>query len=120
MISPLSGSIAKTIHKAMRKIFLDAILTRDVPAMNSPDIDPFDPPAPNSVDYSCKAIGESFAETFMVHGVVKNQDRRILILANSLSVTPTVDDRITYGGITYVIIAVEVDAANAVWVCQGR
>jgi hypothetical protein len=61
VVSPLSGSLARTIGRAFNKIFLDATLTRDVASSNSPDIDSFDPPAPTQVTYTCKAIRDTYA-----------------------------------------------------------
>lgn len=120
MTSPLSGSLATSIYKAMKGLFIDATLTRDTASTNSPDVDRFDPPAPTSTNYACKAIVETYREQFRLDGLVQANDRRVLILANSLSVTPTVNDRVTIRGIVFTVIAVETDPALAVYTCQGR
>lgn len=118
--SPLSGSLATAIYKGMKALFIDATLTRDTVSTTSPDVDRFDPPAPTSTDYACKAIVETYSEKFRMDGLVTINDRRVLILANSISVVPTVNDRVTIWGIVFTVMAVETDPALAVYTCQGR
>lgn len=120
MTSPLSGSLATAIYKGMKALFLDATLTRDTVSTNSPDVDRFDPPAPTSTDYTCKAIVDTYSEKFRMDGLVKANDRRVLILANSIGVVPAVNDRVTIRGVTFTVVAVETDPALAVYTCQGR
>jgi hypothetical protein len=117
MTSPLSGSLARTIGSAMRSLFLDATLLRDVPAVAT---EAFDPPAPTEAIYTCKAIVEGYAERFRLDGTVSAGDRKVLILATSLSVTPAAGDRVMIRGITFTIIEVGTDPAQAVWECKGR
>lgn len=120
MVSLLSGELATIVHQAMKDLFLDAVLTRDTVSTTSPDVDRFDPPAPTSADYTCKAIVETYSEKFRMDGLVKANDRRVLILANSISVVPTINDRVTIRGIVFTVMAVETDPALAVYTCQGR
>lgn len=118
--SPLSGALAAQIYKGMKALFLDATLTRDTIPTTSPDYDPQDPPAPTSTSYTCKAIVEKYAERMRLEGLVNQKDRKVLILANSLSVTPRVNDRVTISGVTFLVMLVETDPATAVWTLQGR
>lgn len=117
MTSPLTGSLARTIGNAMAGLFLDAVLTRDAPGVGG---DPFDPPAPVATDYRCKAIVEAYREQFRLDGLVEQNDRKVLILANSLSIRPAAGDRVTISGITFTVIEVSTDPAEAVWTCRGR
>lgn len=117
MTSPLLGSLAKTIGKAMGGLFLDATLTRDVQGVGS---DPADPPAPTPVEYACKAIHEQYSERFRLEGLVRDGDRKVLILATSLDVEPSPGDRITIDGFVFLIINTATDPARAVWTCQAR
>jgi len=117
MTSPLSGSLARTIGGAMQRLFLPAALARDVPAVGG---DPFDPPAPTTAHYSCRAIVEAYSEKFRLDGTVQQNDRKVLILANSITVRPQPNDRITISGITFTVIEVSTDPAEAVWTCRGR
>ncbi len=119
--SLLTGEIAAIVYGAFKDIFLDAVLTRDTPSTNSPDVDRFDPPLPTSTTYACKAIVEMYSQRLRQDGLIKANERKVLILANSISVTPEPDDRITIRGITFTICkdGVGTDPALAVWECRG-
>lgn len=119
MASPLSGSLAATIGAALNSLFLDATFAVDAAYAGSPDV-PFDPPAPSTTTYTCKAIVEQYAERYRLDGSAKQDERKVLILADSLSVTPAIGNRITISGITFTIIEVQTDPARAVWDCRGR
>jgi hypothetical protein len=118
MASPLSGSLATVIYKAFKALFLDATLSRDTLTPGSPDVS-FDPPSPNTATYACKAMVQDYSEHDRLAGLVAQSDRRILILAGSLTVTPTNQDRITIQNQTYVISEVSTDPALAVWTCKA-
>jgi hypothetical protein len=130
VVSPLSGSLARTIGKAMSGLFLDATLTRDVASSNSPDIDSFDPPAPTQVTYSCKAVRDTYAVGLIAGGLVQATDVKIIILQTSLQVTPQSGDRLTItgqGGPWSIVpenssgqAAVSADPANATWECRAK
>lgn len=114
----------------MKGLFLDAVLTRDVPGVNSPDTDDFDPPLPTEATYACKAIRENYGVGLRAGGLVNAEDVKIIILQRSLAVTPQPLDRIviTEHGVTFSIVpgdskgqpAVSADPANAVWECRAR
>lgn len=118
MVSPLDGALARQVGSAFRSLFLDATLTRDV-VPDSPTYDPFDPPAPVATEYACKAIVEAYADKFRLEGLVQANERKVLILATSLSVRPRPQDRVTIRGITFTITDVKTDPAEAVWECKG-
>ncbi len=120
MVSPLEGSLAAQIYTGMKSLFIDATLTRDTTSSNSPDIDRFNPPPPTSTDYPCKVVVETYAEKYRMDGLVKANDRRVLILGNSVAVVPTINDRVSVRGITFTVIDVQTDPALAVYTCQGR
>lgn len=119
MVSPLSGSLAKTIYKSFKAIFLDATLTRD--GINSGDA--YDPDTATATVYTCKAIAE-YSKGAQGSDIVGNTDATILILANSLSVDPEPLDRIAIAGqsISGVIPndkkAITSDPARATWQCR--
>lgn len=114
MASPLSGSLAATIGKAFNKLFLDATLTRDVP-QDSPAPEPGNPPVLVAVDYSCKAIVSEFSDFYKLQSLVQGNDRKILVLAASLSVEPKEGDRISIQGQTHSVVSVGSDPAKATW-----
>ena len=117
MVSPLSGSLAAQIYSGMKNLFLDATYTVDVPGTI---VDPADPPAPTATNYSCKAIVEKYSDYYSKNGLVGDGDRKVLILANSLSVRPVPNSRVTVGTTIFTVINVDTDPATAVWTLQGR
>lgn len=119
MTSPISG-LAATVYGALKNIFLDATLTRQVVLDTSPAYDPLDPPAPTPVTYTCKAIRDKYSSFDKLNTNIGTSDSKILILADSLAVTPIGNDIITIQGASFLVISVDVDPANAVWTIQGR
>lgn len=117
MTSPLSGSIASAIYSGLKNIFLDATLTRDTFAASSPDVS-FDPADPTQTTYTCKAVPDKVRTFTTPDGLVSRRSASILILANSLSVTPTDGDRVTIRSTTYRVGLVEIDPALACWICE--
>ena len=120
MASPLDG-IASQIFGAFKDIFRDAVLVRASFTGASPDI-AFDPPAPTETEYPCKALVTKYSAMLRAEGVVDANDRKVLILANSLDtgIVPAAQNRVTIRGITFTIQEVETDPALAVWTCRGR
>jgi hypothetical protein len=117
MTSPLQGALAAQVYSGMKNLFLDATLTVDTPGTSS---DPADPGPATQTTYSCKAIVEKYSDFLRAQGVVGASDRKVLILANSLAVTPAPENRVTISGITFTIVTVATDPATAVWEVQGR
>lgn len=119
MASPLEGALASAIYKGLKGIFLDATLTQDTFASVSPDV-AFDPANPTQTSYTCKAVNDKTRTFTTPDGLVSRRSASILILANSLSVTPTDGDRVTIRSKTYRIGMVEIDPAQACWICEVR
>ncbi len=125
MVSPLSGSLAKTIGKAMAGIFLDAVLIRDV--VSDPDpVTPWVPGSNTPVNYPCKAIHEDWSSSYLAGGLVNAGDRKVLVLASTLAVEPAPGDRITIRGETFTVVpqgsgqpAVSTDPARATWTLRA-
>lgn len=118
MVSPLSGSLAKTINKAFKGTFLDATLTRD--GANSGAA--YDPTTAAATVYRCKAIAEP-KKGASGTDIAGSTDATILILANSLpaGISPEPLDRIAIAvqSISGVVAndpkAVASDPARATW-----
>ena len=124
MTTFLSGSLAKTIGSAFNGIFLDAVLTRNVPNSGG---SAYDPAATTPVNYPCKAIFTQWGAYYEASGLVKGSDRKILILATSIAVQPDTGDIVTIDGVSLVIYsegegkaAVTTDAAKALWTARAR
>lgn len=116
MVSPLSGSLARAVYAAAKGIFLDASLVRKGVSGGAS----FDPTAAPETTYTCKAIVEAYSLKARADGLVDVNDRKVLILAESLSVIPAVGDKITIQGITFLALEISTDPATAVWEVRGR
>ena len=119
MTSPLEGKIAATIGKAFASTFYDATLVRVTPGTVDPD-EPWVPVADTITNYACKGMIDTYSAYHLANSLVEADDRRILILASSLSVTPTENDTVTIRGSSYSIIDVKTDPAIAVYELQCR
>jgi hypothetical protein len=119
MTSPLAGKLAASIYKGMKGLFLDATLTRD--GVNSGQ--GYSPNLAEPTVYTCKAIAQP-SKGAQGTDIVSATDTTILILRNSLSVSPEPLDRIAIAsqGISGVIPsdpkAVKSDPAAATWECR--
>lgn len=117
MASILETQLASLIYTGMKSLFLDATLTRD--GANSGDA--YDPDTAAATVYNCKAIPVQDAKG--TQNLEGDSEVMVLILANSLSVTPEPLDRIAVPsrGIAGVIPdrkkAVTSDPARATWKC---
>ena len=119
MASPLEGSLATTIGKAFASTFYDATVNRTVIA--EPEAaTPWVPGTAATTNYTCKAMVDVYSDYAIANSLVDAQDRKVLILASTLSVTPTDGDTITIRSVTYTIISVVTDPALAVWECRCK
>lgn len=121
MVSPLQGAIAAKVGRAFASTFYNATVSRDIPGTPDP-LTPYIQPDPTTVTYSCKGMVDEFSDYAIANRLVDAQDRKVLILATSLSIKPTDGDRVTIKGptdpaaVTYRIVPpVKVDPAGAVW-----
>lgn len=120
MVSPLQGPLAKTIGRALsRTLFYDATLIRETPGDPDPE-KPWEPAEPVTTQYQCRAVVDNYSDFAIANSLVDAQDRKVLILASTLPVTPTDQDMITIRGETYQVIEVKTDPAQAVWECRCR
>lgn len=124
MASPLDA-IAGKIGKAFSGIFYDAILSRDG---NMPDpTKPGEPGAVTTTTYPCKAIHEEWGTRYLTGGLVQASDRKVLILASTLSIDPLPGDRITIRGEIFTVVgegtsgqpAISTDPAKATWTLRA-
>lgn len=128
MAKLLEGGIASIVYSAAKFMFLDATLARDTLVVNSPDVYEMNATT-TTTTYSCKAIEDTWGKGELGMGLVDATDIKVMILANSLSVTPLPLDRITIRGKTVTVVAADVkgkppvvtDPARATWElrCKG-
>lgn len=86
MTSPLSGSLAKTIGKALYGTFLSATLTR------------------GSTVYQCRAIFTKWGKYLGPAFVAGSSDYTILVLASTIAIEPAAGDIINLQGTTAIVI----------------
>jgi hypothetical protein len=118
-MSSILDDLPGIIGDALGDIFLDAVLTRDVPQVESPPAQPWKRQETEPQTFACKAIPEQYAERYRVDGTIKAGERRVMILANSLATTPVVGDRITVRNETFKVSEIATDPAQAVWVLRA-
>ncbi|MGA0564167.1 head-tail joining protein [Ancylobacter sp. VNQ12] len=123
MVKMLDGGLAKILGKALAPIFFDATLSRDAPSAGP---NAWTPGEPTTTSYPCKAIHEEWGASYRSGGLVLAGERKVLILAATLSVTPAPGDRITIRGETFTVAtegagqpAVSSDPALATWVLRA-
>jgi hypothetical protein len=111
------------INDALGDTFRDAVLYRDA-AGTGPV---YDPGAPTTTTYACKAIHDQWGAFYRGNGLVSVEDRKVLVLAASLAVVPRSGDRISLEGQTFEIVSagegqpgVTTDPAKAVWTLRVR
>jgi len=113
--NPLSGPIAKTVGKALKGLMLDVTYTDvDVQPRPTPDVE---------TAYSCKGYVASFSDYFRNSprgSQVPDDTRIVIILANTLAVTPKSGDKVTVNGETLKVDKAETDPATATWTLQAR
>lgn len=118
-MTSILSSIQATVASALSGMFFDATLTRDA------ETDDVDPAAPSTSTFSCKALVDDYSDYLKMNGVIKEGERRVLILAGTLSTRPIATDRIaatdaTGVTATYNILEVKTDPAVAVWECKSK
>ena len=114
MTSPLEGSLAKTIGKAFNNLFLSATLSREV-AIDSPAPEPGEPAQTVTQEFNCKAIVEEYSDYYKLQNLVQANERKILVLADSLNTEPKQNDKITIRSKTYTVVSIGTDPAKATW-----
>lgn len=98
----------------MASTFIAATLTRDV-EQDSPAPEPGNPPNIVTVEYPCKGIVAEYSDFYKLQSLVTANERKILVLANSLATVPVENDRITIRGKTYTVVSVASDPALATY-----
>lgn len=111
-------TLPATINSAFKSIFYDAVMTVDVP-QDSPD--PADPLPPVPTPFGCKAYVTKYSAYYRANSLVREEDRKVIVLARSLAIEPVNGARITVGGITFTIIDYDDGGSNkSIWEIQGR
>lgn len=110
----LNGGIASLMERAFAGVYLPATLYRRVRT----DTDDGSVEETTEI-YSCRAQIDAVTEAMRQAPGYTDKDQRILILINTLQVTPTTDDEITVRGALWSIASVASDPAQSHWELRG-
>lgn len=116
----LDGGIKAIVGGALKGIFLDFTIIRKT---TTAPANPWEPPSVVDAEYACKAIVTRFKYMEIDGERVKTEDRKVIILAQDLAITPTQGDYIAGASETkrYQIVSeVTKDPAGATFVCHCR
>lgn len=105
------------IAEALDDVFRPAVLL--VPGSKVSDGQGGWKPGP-AVEYPCKALVDDYSDMRRATSGIQTNDRKIIILAASVSVQPAVGHAIRAEGRDWQIISLSRDPAAATWECQGR
>lgn len=105
------------IAEALDDVFRPAVLL--VPGSKVSDGQGGWKPGP-AVEYPCKALVDDYSDMRRATSGIPANDRKIIILATSLSVAPAVGHTINAEGRDWQIVALTRDPARATWEVQGR
>lgn len=75
---------------------------------------------PTHVEYPCRALIDDYSDFARGASNVPTKDRKALILAGTLDVTPRPGDVLEIGGEGWSLIEVKVDPATALFEAQAR
>lgn len=114
MTSPLQGSLAAQIGTAFSGLFYAATVNVTTTATPDPST-PWIPGAATTIAHDCKGMVDEYDAYHVANSLVAADDRKVLILASSLDITPTEAMTVTIRGTTYQILRVSTDPALAVW-----
>lgn len=73
-----------------------------------------------SMPYPCKALVTRYDERQRVTLDIPDTDSKVMIVGTSIATQPVKGDTVTVGGRNWALIRVEVDPAQAMWICQAR
>lgn len=119
-MSILDGELAAEVTEALADVFLPATVTRMLPGSTDPPYAPWNPGPPTPQNNACLGIVDDYAAHLRDGTLIQQTDRKVLILANSLAITPTTEDTCTIRGATGAIIRVSADPALATYELQVR
>lgn len=116
--------IAKTVAKAVAPLLQGTefamTLTRVTPGVRGPDVTAGTNPTETA--HTCKGVVSDYAVGQIDGTIIKQGDRRIVILAGTIApaAVPVPNDKLTVEGRTYRIVDVRRDPVAATYECQAR
>ena len=113
--------IAGALNTALGPLLPSMTLTKVLPGTRSAS-DPSAGTQPTSRAYPCKGILDTYRTSQIDQTIVKQGDRKALLLGDSLpsGVVPAPGDTVTAEGAVFTVVAVERDPDAATYTCQVR
>lgn len=123
MAKPLAGGIAKAVYKGLKAAGMTAPLTlvKEASGTRTPG-NIAGGTNPIAVSYAAQGFVDDYAISEIDGTLVATGDRRGYVFGASIAggVTPSPNDKLSSAGVTYRIISVGSDPANATFICQLR
>ena len=123
MAKPLAGGIAKAVYKGLKaaKMLAPVTLLKESAGTRTPG-NIAGGTNPTATSYGAQGFVDDYATSEIDGTLVVNGDRRVYVFGASLAagITPTPNDKVTIGGVSYRVVNVGSDPANAVFICQAR
>lgn len=77
-------------------------------------------PSTTETSYTFKGFYDEYKDGVIDGVLIKNGDRKVMILSASCPAVPSVGDKITLEGETKIIVSINTDPARATYSCQVR
>ena len=117
MTSPLAGSLARQIGHALKPLMLPLTLRRTTQGAYDPITDTY---ATVTTDYGCSGYVDAYSRDYEAKNLALPSDRKVVILATSLAVTPDLADHLVIDGEVFTVHHITRDPAAATWTLQAR
>lgn len=116
VVSILDGYLAEQLTDALTAADIPQSATVTVQEISGP---PWEPVI-TDVPYACSGWVDNYATIDHVDSNVQVNDRKVFIVASTLTPTPVPGNTVTIAGATFSVISVALDPAGAAWVLQCR
>jgi len=117
-------STLSVLDDQLAEFLTDALIAFDIPqacvvTRSEMGGDPAEPTI-ITTPHSCEGWVDTYQASERIDDSVLVSDRKVFVVASTLSITPTTSDTVTIGGATFSIISIQRDPAGAAWVLQAR
>lgn len=120
-MSILEGDLAEAVTAALTDagVPYSVTVTRTVPGEPDPET-PWIPGEPVITPYACQGWVDAYTAEDIDGTVILSTDVKVIVLLQTLAITPKVGDDVTVRGSTYGVISVQTDPALATATLQVR
>lgn len=112
------GKLARTIAAALGNVMYPVTIRRTTPGEYVPGEGVV---GGGTVDHTARGMVDSFSPAEIQAGIVMASDRRVTLLTQGLTITPTpATDKVVVDGADLTIVSVSSDPAKATWTLVAR